>query len=561
MKVDVLGLMVAAQKLMAAAQSLQAITPPVLAPLAPDATSFGAAGRLDVASTALWSSTSAQVMSLNTAASHLVMVAARFGTQEELNRANLTALSVSLTGVDAGALSTLAPVPPLAPDARPPLPPLTNLSGEVFSQLVTAGSSAAAVTFGTTATNAAVTVQTAALTLRQVAASVPELWDSPVGTAALSGRINEHAGALVAIADQWSDLGDQARKHGQEYGDTVTVVPKPREFEENEAALRDAQANNTHGRNNALISQLIRQRGELEQRAIATAQRYHAETEGTTAPAGTAAPEPTPGAGAPYGAAPSGPGGAAPVGARAGAPGQAPLARAGAEAASPAGQAGDAAGQLASLLPSALGAIGGLAGSAAGMAGQVPQALMQTGQGLAQTATQGLSGLAGKKPTDAELAKYGAGLNPDELSKAKAGGGAGGGGGTGDTHPAGALGPPVTPSTSHTPPTLPAGAPAPPGPTPARGSAMGGMPMGMPMGMMPHGGQGDGAGEKVPADRKVVMPPQPHTETVTGKVSDRTAAAAEASRTRAESDDPDDEPPRGRVMRRITLAPLQDDRP
>ena len=63
--------------------------------------------------------------------------------------------------------------------------------------------------------------------------------------------------------------------------------------------------------------------------------------------------------------------------------------------------------------------------------------------------------------------------------------------------------------------------------------------------MMPHGGQGDGAGEKVPADKKVVMPPAPHTEAVTGKVADRTAIAAEASRTRAEADDPDDEPPRG----------------
>ncbi len=59
---------------------------------------------------------------------------------------------------------------------------------------------------------------------------------------------------------------------------------------------------------------------------------------------------------------------------------------------------------------------------------------------------------------------------------------------------------------------------------------MGAMPMGMPMGgMMPHGAHGgDGGADKVPADKKVVVPPQPHTEPVTGKVSDRTAAAAEA---------------------------------
>ena len=192
------------------------------------------------------------------------------------------------------------------------------------------------------------------------------------------------------------------------------------------------------------------------------------------------------------------------------------------------------------------------------MVGQIPQALMQSGQGLAQAATQGLSGWPRRsRPTPSWPRSVG-GLKPDELSKAKGGGGAGGGGG-GDTHPAGALGPPVTPSTSHTPPTMPAGAsPHRPHPTPAGGSAMGGMPMGMPLGgMMPHGGQGgDGGGDKVPADKKVVMPPQPHTEPVTGRVSDRTAAAAEASRTRAESDDPDDDPPRGPVMRRITLAPL-----
>ena len=87
-----------------------------------------------------------------------------------------------------------------------------------------------------------------------------------------------------------------------------------------------------------------------------------------------------------------------------------------------------------------------------------------------------------------------------------------------------------------------------------------GMPMGMPIGgMMPHTqGGGDGA-DKVPADKKVVTPPQPHTEPVTGKVSDRTAAAAEASRNRADTG-PADEPPRGPVLRRITLAPLNDER-
>jgi hypothetical protein len=89
---------------------------------------------------------------------------------------------------------------------------------------------------------------------------------------------------------------------------------------------------------------------------------------------------------------------------------------------------------------------------------------------------------------------------------------------------------------------------------------MGAVPVGMPVGgLMPPGtGQGDGR-DQVPADKKLVVPPAANTESVTGKVSDRTAAAAEASRARAESDDSDDEPPRGPVMRRITLAPLHDE--
>ncbi|PEG35268.1 hypothetical protein CQY20_22610 [Mycolicibacterium agri] len=91
---------------------------------------------------------------------------------------------------------------------------------------------------------------------------------------------------------------------------------------------------------------------------------------------------------------------------------------------------------------------------------------------------------------------------------------------------------------------------------------MGAMPMGMaPLAGMMRGGQGENQGDKVAADKRVVTPPEPHTEPVTGRVTDRTAAAAEAARTRAESDDTDDSSPRGPVLRRITLAPLQDDRP
>lgn len=549
MKVDVAGLVAAAQKLLGLATSAQGLLAET-APLAADPTSGGAATRLDAASMQLWGAACSQAYALHTAAAHLVMIAAKFGGQEEINAAGLTMLVTPSTVTDVGAPATLAPVPPIPPDVRTPLPPLPPLTGRAFSEQVTNGSADKALGFSSTAANNGVAIDTAAATVREVAASVPELWDSPDGTAALSGRLTEHAAALHTIADRWFELNEQARKHADDYRQTVAAVPKPMEFQENEDALNRARAAN----NPVAVSQLLSQRGVLEQKALAEAARYAGLTETTISPKGIGTPQ-APGTGA--GAAP---GAEAAWGrAVAAAPGQAQLAKAGA---AEAGQAADGAGQLTQLLPAVLGAIGGMAGGATGMVGQVPQAMMQTGQGLAQAATQGLSGMA-KNPADAAPAKPTGGIDPEELSTASGGGGVGGGG-AGATHPAGALGAPVTPSTSHTPPTMPAGAAPPPTtPTSAGGSALGGTPVGMPMGgMMPHGAHGgDSAEGKVAADRKVVVPPQPHTEPVTGRVSDRTAAAAEAARARAESHDPDDNPQRGPVTRRITLAPLRDETP
>lgn len=555
MKVDVPGLVAAAQKLLGLATSAQGLLAETL-PLAKDPTSGGAAARLDAASVQLWGAACAQAYGMHKAAVHLIMIAAKFGGQEEINAAGLTMLIVPSMAADDATLATLEPVPPIPPDVRAPLPPVPPLTGEAFSQQVTDGSAANGIAFSTTATNNGIAIDTAATTVREVASMVPDLWESPVGTAALAGRFNEHATALNTIADRWFELADQARKHADDYSQTVAATPKPREFTDNEDAYNRAVA----AKDTITASQLVTARGVLQQRALAEAARYAGVTETSTSPTGVGAPQ-TPGAGLPGGGGvPAGAGAVAAGGQGPGVPAQAQLAEAGAAEAGQAGQAaGEGAGQLAQMLPAALGAIGGLAGGMAGMAGQVPQALMQTGQGMAQAATQGMSGLASQKATDAELSEKVGELEPDERSSAEGGGAAGGGGGA--THPAGALGPPVTPSTSHTPPAMPSGAAPPPmTPAPAGGSAMGGMPMGaMPMGgMMPHGQGGDGGADRVPADKKVVTPPQPHTEPVTGKVSDRTAVPAEASRNRADSDD--DDPPRGPVLRRITLAPLNDER-
>ncbi|OBA99973.1 hypothetical protein A5662_14870 [Mycobacteriaceae bacterium 1482268.1] len=550
MIVDVPGLIAAAQKLLGLATSAQGLLAETV-PLAADPTSASAAARLDAASLQLWGAACAQAAALHTAAAHLIMIAAKFGGQEEINAAGLTMLVVPSMATDDATLATLAPVPPIPSDVRAPLAPGTPLTGEGFARLVHNGSAANGVGFSNTATNNGIAIDTAAITVREVAAMVPEMWDSPVGTAALAGRLNEHVTALNTIADRWFELADQARKHADDYSQTVSATPKPQEFQDKIDAFNRANA----AGNQIAASQALQERGVLEGRAQAEAARYAGITETTTSPQGAGNPQ-APGAGVPGGGA--APAGAGAAGTPSAAPGQAQLAKAGAAEAAQAGQAGEGAGQLAQMLPAALGAIGGLAGGMAGMAGQVPQGLMQAGQGLAQAATQGMSGLASKTAaTDADLGEKLGDYKPADLEKAKGGGGAGGGG-AGDTHPAGALGPPVTPSTSHTPPAMPSGAAPPPaGPTPAGGTAMGGMPMG---GMMPHGQGGGDAGEKVPADKKIVTPPQPHTEAVTGRVSDRTAAAAEASRARADKETDDDQPPRGPVLRRITLAPLNDER-
>lgn len=559
-KVDVPGLMAAAQKLTGLATSAQGLLAQ-MTPLAGDPTSGGAAARLDAASLELWGAACTQAASLQEAAAHLAMIAAKFGTLEEINAYGLAMLVGVSKATDDVALATLSPVPMIPPDVRLPMSPGTPLSGEGFSQLVHAGSPSHGVGFGSTATDNGAAIDTAATTVREVAAAVPEMWESPTGTAALAGRLNEYVTNLNSISDRWYELASQSRRHADDFGQTVSATPKPEEFQ----AARDefAQATNEISR-----SQAGMKLGRLQALGTAEASRYAMTTDATT---GIGTPQ-APGAGVPTGGgvpAGAGTGAVAPAQAAAAVGGQGQqLAKTGATGATETAQAGQGADQLAQMLPQALQSIGGMAGGMAGMAGQVPQQLMQSGQGLAQAAQQGLGGLMSKNATDAELTKKAGELKSDELSKAEGGGGAGGGGGgLGDTHPAGALGPPVTPSTSHTPPTMPSGA-APPPPTttttPSGGSAMGGMPMGMPMsGLMGHGqGGGDGA-DKVAADKKVVTPSTPHTEAVTGRVADRTAAAAEASRSRADSDSDsdDDPPPRGPVMRRITLAPLNDDRP
>ena len=129
MKVDVAGLVAAAQKLLGLATSAQGLLAE-MAPLAADPTSGGAAARLDMASMQLWGAACAQAYSLQKAAGHLIMIAQKFGTREELNAAGLNVLLPGAAVMDDTALATLEPVPLVPPDVRVPIPPGAALSGD-----------------------------------------------------------------------------------------------------------------------------------------------------------------------------------------------------------------------------------------------------------------------------------------------------------------------------------------------------------------------------------------------------------------------------------------------
>ena len=90
-----------------------------------------------------------------------------------------------------------------------------------------------------------------------------------------------------------------------------------------------------------------------------------------------------------------------------------------------------------------------------------------------------------------------------------------------------------------------------------------GMPLGGLAGAAHGGGAGGQGGQEPPArPKKIVVPPEPHTESVTGKVNaDRIALSGGASADR-EPEPPDDDPPDSPrpVVRRITM-PSRDDEP
>jgi hypothetical protein len=498
-EVDPAGLASAAQRIAAAlAEVVGAGGDPLHPPLGADPASVGAATRLSAAGALLAAALSEQVAALTATAEQLVNVGVGFAARDELNATNIAALSTTAAGP---AVSGWAPpAPALAPDVRPPLPPPPPVPGEAIARATHAGDPGAGEAFITGWGRVASAVEDAADVVRVVADSLP--WDSPMATPVVQAHLVRFADRLDSSAARARTLVDQAGQHAEQAVQARRDIPSPEEFDAvNQQWAQVAQANARSGGAFAIpLAQLTAKKADMQTQALQGYGAYHEQTDGTTA-----------------GSSPE--------------------------------SAGELASMLPQMIPTVLGAAGGLVGGALSTAEKVPEALMQAGMQAASAAMQGFSDLGAPKLDSAASTDDGA----DPVGSHGLGGAGGGGG---DIAPAGggaSVTPPeVMPSTGSapTPPTMPSGGLPEPVQSPAGGGAgtmpVGGMPLG---GMMPGGagaGSGDGRGGPL-RPKKVVVPPTPHTESVTGRVStDRIAMSAAESRN-------DDQAPRP-IVRRVTSA-------
>ncbi|MCG5433040.1 PPE domain-containing protein [Mycobacterium sp. MYCO198283] len=549
------GLLDAAQRLLGAALQLVIPGGDVHPPLAADETSAGAAARLSSAGAGLLGAMNGQAASLLSLAEHIAGLAGGFTSAEDQNAARTARLALSGAGITT--FNPLAPLPALPPDVRPAMPPPVIADGEAVATQLAAGSASAGAGYIATWRARAAASTRAAETVRGVLGELPELWSSPVGTQAAGERLQSSAQALSTLAERAEGLAQQASTHAGHYQTTSAVVPSPAEFADTRQQLELAQQANVaaRGAHTPVVSALRTKLGELQQQALKARGEYHAAAEAGTAEAPTAAADADrPGdpaardADRPRDSATGGP--------------------------EPSGQLSS---QLVGMLPQLLGAVGGMAGGAVGMVGQLPQSLMQTGQGLAQAMTGMAGGLGGSKLPGLDAKRVG--TSP----AAGTGGGAGkGGGGGGSGRGVGGGGggpvnlPPVTPSTAGSPPpamTTPMGATGPvagAGADPASGARTASTPMGgmMHPGLLNQGQQGAPDGQnRAAADRKLVVPAKPHTESVTGRVTPDRIATTAASRP-ARDDVPADSPADAAAqegarpaVRRITLPPRREEGP
>ena len=380
-----------------------------------------------------------------------------------------------------------------------------------------------------------------------------------------SAELSEGVGRVGVTG---AGLARQADLHAGDVTQARRDIPPPQEFDELNQQLRQTwQANQaTGGKYAPALAALNARKADLNTKAVHGFDTFYAKTDTTTAAQlqdENALAMNDPGAG-PDGADPTASPGAGPDGAD-------PTTSPGDPAAGDqvdAGQgldsaavnpesAGELAGLLPTLIPAVLGAAGGLVGGVMSALTKAPEALAQAATQAAGAAVQGVSGALGPGNDSPDAGETDPGLPGDPSAFS---------GSPGETTPASGgptpLTPPVVPSTgpTPTPPKMPAGGlPAPVEAAPAAGAMM---PMGMPMGgMMPPGGGPGAGGQKRQRPHHVVVPRTPHTESVTGKLSeDRIAVSSTAPPSHEPPDDPLP-PAKGPqpVIRRITMAPPKND--
>ncbi|WP_094287357.1 PPE domain-containing protein [Mycobacterium lehmannii] len=549
--VDPSGLASAAQRITAALSEVSAANPEH-PPLAADSASVGAATRLTTAGSTLASVLAEQAAGLATTAEQLVNIASGFTAKDSANAAKITSLD---TGSDGASVSGWAPSsPPVPPDARPILVPPPPGPAEAISQAVHSGAGSGNEAFIAGWRQVAGSTRDASAVVRLIADNLPDSWESPVATEKVRSHLIGYADALETSGQRADTMADQANRHAQEVTQARRDIPSPDEFAAMNHRLQTlAQANiQTGGRFAVPLANAWEEKAQMEGRTAQGFGGYYTATEATTSGEIDLDGDGIPDVPADDAAAAVGEGtGLADEAAEAGLPG------------SP-----DMAGQLASMLPSmiptVMGAAGGLLGGVVSSMLKGPESLIQAGTQAVGAATQGLSGLTQPNLDDVGGEDLGLDDAPfDEMS--------GLGGGAGATSPAAGGAPslpPVTPSTgpNPTPPTLPAGGSLPPPVTPSAGPGGAGyMPMGMPLaGLAGAGGQGGANEERKGKPKQVVARDIPHTESVTGKVTeDRIAVSATAPKEQADDPPPgnDDPPPRSEgapLIRRITTVGPKD---
>ena len=551
MKVDPTGLASAAQRIADALAELAAGDPAHPA-LGADPAAVGAATRLSTAASTLVAVLAEQALGLAATAAQLVNVTTGFVATDEANAALIATLRTA--GAGPAVVGWAPPSPPMPPDVRPPLVPPPPAPGEAFATAVHSGDPGAGETFISAWTRVATTAEDAADVVRLAAERLPDHWDSPVATSTVRAHLLQYADALDSSGSRARTLVTQANRHVEQNVQARSDIPAPQRF----AAVRRqievvSAANVKSGGAYAIqLAQLQAERTALDTQAVEGYGTYHAVTDATTVG--------EPGAEAPPGA-PGVPGVDPAVAAEGREPGL-PGKDEAAGALSP-----DKAKELASMLPQLIPAVLGAVGGALGSIGKAPEGLMQPLTQAMGAATQSMSGMM-KPAVDKMSADKSRFEGLDDIGGSGGEGlGGGGAGGGGATVPAGggpvSTPPSVMPTTGPppTPPTMPTGGlPAPA--APASGPS-GMMPMGMPMGGLAGGAPGAGGGQEPAARPKtVVVPPTPHTESVTGKVSADRIAVSATAREGAEPEPPSDDPPPQSpkpVVRRITSATPKDD--